>query len=568
LPSTLVVGAVYFEVSTQRICVAKTTTTYDAFGVGLKSATLVDGILTITRHDNTNVTVDFNDIASATSVKNALDAINDKINTINGNDTTEGSIAYAVKAEKTRAEEQEGKIREEFAAADSLAAQAATEAYAAIRGEMAADKEELNGKINAKADAATTYSKTEVDNLLAPKANANDVYTKTEIDGKVETINNAISQEATDRGNAIDDLQGQIDDLSDSLAGVDVKHAEGDKYVEVAKDGSVYTVKSKGIDDAIAAAVGVEEARALGVEGNLQTAINTEKGRIDVLVGSTEGDDAKSVRDISAEEVAKIVAGADASYDTLKEIADWIAAHPDSVATLNAAIEANAKAISDEAAVRDAADKVHAQGIADLVAADEAQDELIGKKADQTSLDSTNNEVTALKDLVGTESVANQIDAKVAALKLDDTYVNESDYSDDQEAVAARIKGVEDRATDLEGRMTTAEADIDELQSDVANLQAATGVADEATAPDYSGSNYLSDAATMVAADKALDIKIKEVADSVTNKNVTAQGDQYVSATAADNKVTIATVVGTVESKSGLATNQGVYDALCWVEFE
>lgn len=42
---------------------------------------------------------------------------------------------------------------------------------------------------------------------------------------------------------------------------------------------------------------------------------------VDTLVGE---DTSKSVRTISSEEVAKIVAGADASYDTLKEIADWI----------------------------------------------------------------------------------------------------------------------------------------------------------------------------------------------------------------------------------------------------
>ncbi len=42
---------------------------------------------------------------------------------------------------------------------------------------------------------------------------------------------------------------------------------------------------------------------------------------VTTLVG---GDTGKSVRAISAEEVAKIVAGANASYDTLKEIADWI----------------------------------------------------------------------------------------------------------------------------------------------------------------------------------------------------------------------------------------------------
>jgi hypothetical protein len=113
-----------------------------------------------------------------------------------------------------------------------------------------------------------------------------------------------------------------------------------------------------------------------------------------------------------------------------------------------------------------------------------------------------------------------------------------------------------------------AEADIDGVQEDVANLQAGTGLADGTSAPVYTGSNYLGSASTMVAADMALDAKIKEVADSVVSKNVSAEGDTYVTATAANNKVTVAAVTGTVESKSGLATNQGVFDALCWVEFE
>lgn len=54
------------------------------------------------------------------------------------------------------------------------------------------------------------------------------------------------------------------------------------------------------------------------VNTTLTNAINTEKGRVDTLVGS---DANKSVRAIAAEETAKIVDGADASYDTLKEIA-------------------------------------------------------------------------------------------------------------------------------------------------------------------------------------------------------------------------------------------------------
>ena len=56
---------------------------------------------------------------------------------------------------------------------------------------------------------------------------------------------------------------------------------------------------------------------------DLKTLIDAKasKTTVDSLVGSDAG---KSVRTISSEEVAKIVAGADKSYDTLKEIADWI----------------------------------------------------------------------------------------------------------------------------------------------------------------------------------------------------------------------------------------------------
>lgn len=48
---------------------------------------------------------------------------------------------------------------------------------------------------------------------------------------------------------------------------------------------------------------------------------------LNAIIGSDKAAalaDQKTVRAISAEEVAKIVAGADTKYDTLKEIADWI----------------------------------------------------------------------------------------------------------------------------------------------------------------------------------------------------------------------------------------------------
>ena len=73
-------------------------------------------------------------------------------------------------------------------------------------------------------------------------------------------------------------------------------------------------------------------------------------GKVTTLIGDTEGDDTKSARTIASEEVAKIVAGADESFDTLKEIADWIATHKTDATAMNTAITALEKKLSGIAA--------------------------------------------------------------------------------------------------------------------------------------------------------------------------------------------------------------------------
>lgn len=70
-PATIETGNIWFDTTTQSIKV-KTATGYDVFGIGLKDATLAKSILTITKSDNSTVTVDFSDIASASSVVTAL----------------------------------------------------------------------------------------------------------------------------------------------------------------------------------------------------------------------------------------------------------------------------------------------------------------------------------------------------------------------------------------------------------------------------------------------------------------------------------------------------------------
>lgn len=69
----------------------------------------------------------------------------------------------------------------------------------------------------------------------------------------------------------------------------------------------------------------------------LKKKINDTAAQAATLVGE---DASKSARAIAAEEVAKIVDGADASFDTLKEIADWISGHKTDAASMNSAIKA------------------------------------------------------------------------------------------------------------------------------------------------------------------------------------------------------------------------------------
>lgn len=73
--------------------------------------------------------------------------------------------------------------------------------------------------------------------------------------------------------------------------------------------------------------------------------ITANKTAIDTLIGSVDGDNAKSAREMAHEEVAKVVDGAPESFDTLKEISSWISTHSDSAVTMDNSIKANAAAI-------------------------------------------------------------------------------------------------------------------------------------------------------------------------------------------------------------------------------
>lgn len=94
--SGLTVGGIYFDKTTGIIHVATSATTTDEFGVGVKSATLVNNVLEIVNQDGDKFSVDFKDIASASSVQTAL---NTKLNIGEPGDDASIQSYYGLKAD-------------------------------------------------------------------------------------------------------------------------------------------------------------------------------------------------------------------------------------------------------------------------------------------------------------------------------------------------------------------------------------------------------------------------------------------------------------------------------------
>ena len=120
-----------------------------------------------------------------------------------------------------------------------------------------------------------------------------------------------------------------------------------------AKDADIAAAKKAGDDaqadvDALAGKVGavtdgktvvqmIADAQAAATydDSDIKARMTAAEGKVTTLIG----DDAnKSARTIASEEVAKVVAGADESFDTLKEIADWISGHKTDATAMNSAI--------------------------------------------------------------------------------------------------------------------------------------------------------------------------------------------------------------------------------------
>lgn len=186
------------------------------------------------------------------------------------------------------------------------------------------------------------------------------------------------------------------------------------KAVKNAEDIASHATRLTEAEEKIAAleAGTYDDTELRGLINTNKAAHEANAAAIATLNGTAEtvGSVANTATTVAATKVAEIVAGADASFDTLKEIADWILNDTTGAAHMANNI-ANLQTLVGNKAV--------AEQIAEAISAED-----LDKYALAADLTALVNRVKTLEDAgyQTAEAVASAIDTKIAALNLAETY--------------------------------------------------------------------------------------------------------------------------------------------------
>ena len=512
---------------------------------------------------------------------------------------------------------------------------------------------------------------------LSDCASASDITTKlttinntlTSHDGRITAAQNAADaaaqaasvadgkavQEATDRANEITRVEGLITAEETRAKGEESKNAQA------AADAAA--LGQQGIDDAAdaAAAVETEKGRAEGVEKDLDDRLKIVEGAVGAG-GSVESQITSKIEDLDAtvgsqtvaegKHVAVEVVETDGKLTGLTVVESDIA----SAQALAAEISDRAvdeQAIIDRVALLDTAETGRVSVLEKQVAALNAATHFEGKVEGNTFdaaiaasgktfeagdiviygnkeyiFDGTNwielgdttaeqSRISALEDLVGSTSVDDQIDAKIAALSdeskssedanlvkvtvsqadgnvtgvsLDDSKLDQAISNLDSkigantaahEANAAAIKTInETTVPGINGRLDGLDDDVERIDGVLATLatsDAMTALTNRVSANEAAITRLDGEQATQNQNISAADAKgAQGIADAAAAlaeaqakvKSVT--GDADVNASTTDHAVSLSLNKATsvAEGDTKAVTSGAVYDALCWVEFE
>ena len=321
-----------------------------------------------------------------------------KLGTIQG--TGEGSITKAVSDAKT---ELEGKIKTNADAitvlngtGDGSVTKAVSTAKAALQEQITANKEIID-----KLDGAVSVEGSVKKQISDTKADLEKKITESMYDDSALTAKITANEKALEKLNGVDTVDGSV-----AKQVKDAKTAIENKIGTVAENKTVVEM----IKDAQTAATYDDSAVKASIKSNTDA--------INVLNGTGVGSVDKKVADA----IAAIVAEAPDSFDTLKEIADWINGHASDASEMNANIKSN-KAEIDK-----------------LVA-------LVG----------------TLPEGEASKTIIEYIDKKVGAVDFSDAIATAK-----QEAITASNNYADGLNTTMSNRVTTAEGRVSTIETSLA----------------------------------------------------------------------------------------------------
>lgn len=580
-PAAPAAGMIWFCTADRTIRVY-TGTEWEKYS-GLVNAEWVsaDKKLNITSANGTVTTLDLSDCASASDISAKITTINNTLTAHDGRITAAQNAADAAQqaantADGKAVKEAEDRAKEITRVEGLISAEAATARAA----------EDANAKAAKAADdkaaGAQTYAEG-VNTALGQEV--------TRATGEEARIAGLVSAEETRAKGVEDELRGLIGTAAsgattevakaDGAAHITVTESAGDKGQKIYTIGESDIASAQALADEIADRAADEEAianRIALLDAATTGRVSVLEGKVDALSSATHFVGVKGELPASGVDGDIVIVGnKEYIYDSTQD-PKWIelgdtTAESGRITALEGLVGTTSVQSQISTAIGNAlsglSDESKNSGDADLVkvTVNQADGNVTGVVVDDSKLDaafkSTNDAVALNTAAVGDHKT--RIEALEATSNaLGTTYVKVSDYAVDKAAFEEAHAG-------LQGEIDAAEGRLDVVEGEIDNLQSGTGLG-SAAAPSYAGANYIASAATLVAADKALDAAIKGVADDLAAVNTgvmsVSAGDYITVGTDPVNPVVGVTVAGSIaEGNTGIVTGGTVFDALCWVEF-
>lgn len=210
----------------------------------------------------------------------------------------------------------------------------------------------LTNTLKSNYDAAYTHSQA----AHAPSNAQENVIESVSVNGgKVSVVDKNVDITVPTKVSELTNDAGYLTEEKDTTYDLSTVASQPNNSVEITLTPSEGVADVIGIKGSGSTTVTTDEAGNIVVETNvtpfddtqLKASIKANTDAITVLNGEGTG----SVKKTVADEIAKVVGDAPESFDTLKEISDWISSHSESAAAMNSAIQTNTSDIADLAAL-------------------------------------------------------------------------------------------------------------------------------------------------------------------------------------------------------------------------